>query len=111
MNPGSAGRPHTSSADVPRRRVLIPPDLVVLCRGAVPLKTHIIYGILTSRLSQHPEVLFAGVGITLAGVLCCAGLARRRKTAARVLVIPALVLAVTWSSPLNGPGNSCVAPI
>ena len=60
-------------------------------------KTHIIYGILTSRLSQHPEVLFAALAVALAAVLSCAGLAWGRKTsAARVLVIPALVLAVAF---------------
>lgn len=60
-------------------------------------KTHIIYGILTSHLSQHPGVLFAAMAIIFLAGLACAGLAWGRKTAAvRVLVIPALVLAVTF---------------
>ena len=79
--------------------VLLIPCLTWWYYAVVPsrYKTHIIYGILTSHLSQHPEVLFAGVAIILAGVLGCAGLAWGRKTAAaRALVIPALVLAVTF---------------
>ena len=57
----------------------------------------IIYGILTSHLSQHPGVLFAAMAIIPVAVLCRAGLAWGRKTAAaRALVIPALVLSVAF---------------
>ncbi len=76
--------------------VLVPP-LTRWYYAVVPsrYKTHIIYGILTSHLSQHPEILFAAAAIAFVGLLACAGLAWRRKTsAARALVIPALVLAV-----------------
>jgi cytochrome bd-type quinol oxidase subunit 1 len=79
--------------------VLLIPFLTWWYYAVVPsrYKTHIIYGILTSHLSQHPEVLFAAVAIILVAVLFCAGLAWGRKTsAARVLVIPALVLAVAF---------------
>ncbi len=77
---------------------LIPP-LTWWYYAVVPsrYKTHIIYGILTSHLSQHPGVLFAAAAVALAGLLACAGLAWGRKTsAARALVIPALVLAVAF---------------
>jgi len=79
--------------------VVLIPFLTWWYYGVVPsrYKTHIIYGILTSRLSQHPEVLFAAVAIMLVGVLSCAGLAwRRQATLAQALVIPALVLAVAF---------------
>ena len=57
----------------------------------------IIYDILTSHLSQHPGVLFAAMAIIPVAVLCCAGLAWGRKTAAaRALVISALVLSVVF---------------
>lgn len=78
--------------------VLIPP-LTWWYYAVVPsrYKTHIIYGILTSHLSQHPAVLFAAVAVALVVVLACTGLAWGRKAAAaRVLVIPALVMAVTF---------------
>jgi cytochrome bd-type quinol oxidase subunit 1 len=67
--------------------------------AAVPsrYKTHIIYGILTSHLSQHPAVLFVAAAVALAVVLVCAASAlSRRAAAARALVIPALVLAVAF---------------
>ena len=79
--------------------VLLIPFLAWWYYTVVPsrYKTHIIYGILTSHLSQHPEVLFAAAAIALVAVLFCAGLAWGRKTsAARALVIPALVLAVAF---------------
>ena len=55
--------------------VLLIPCLTWWYYAVVPsrYKTHIIYGILTSHLSQHPEVLFAAVAIILVGVLACAG--------------------------------------
>jgi hypothetical protein len=60
-------------------------------------KTHIFYGILTSRLSQHPEILTYAVAAALVTLLACTGLAwRGRVGGARVLVIPALVFMVVW---------------
>jgi len=79
--------------------VVLIPFLIWWYYAVVPsrYKTHIIYGILTSHLSQHPGVLFAAVAIALVVVLACAGLAWGRKAAAaRVLVIPALVLSVVF---------------
>ncbi|MGO8763447.1 MAG: cytochrome C [Desulfobaccales bacterium] len=79
--------------------VALIPSLIWWYYAVVPsrYKTHIIYGILTSHLSQHPGVLFAAVATALVVVLACAGLAWGRKAAAaRVLVIPALVLSVVF---------------
>jgi cytochrome bd-type quinol oxidase subunit 1 len=59
-------------------------------------KTHILYGILTSHLSQHPTILFVAVAVALALLAACAVLARSRRDAVRVLVIPALVLSVAF---------------
>ena len=79
--------------------VVLIPALTWWYYAVVPsrYKTHIIYGILTSHLSQHPGVLFAAVALMLVVVLACAGLAwRRQATAAKALVIPALVLSVVF---------------
>jgi hypothetical protein len=60
-------------------------------------KTHIFYAVLTSRLSQQPEVLTVAAGVALVTLLACTGLAwRGRVRGARVLVIPALVCMVVW---------------
>jgi len=60
-------------------------------------KTHFIFGILTSHLSQHPQIVFIGAVITFGGVLLYALAALlKAKLAARTLVIPALVLAVVF---------------
>lgn len=78
---------------------LIPP-LTWWYYAVVPsrYKTHIIYGILTSRLSQRPEVLFAAAAIALLAILSCSWFAwRRQATAAKVLVIPALLLSVAFT--------------
>jgi cytochrome bd-type quinol oxidase subunit 1 len=78
--------------------VLIPP-LSAWYYAEVPLryKTHIIFGILTSHLSQHPEILPVAAGVALLTVLACAWFALRRKApAVKVLVIPALVLSIAF---------------
>lgn len=78
--------------------VLIPP-LSAWYYTEVPLryKTHIIFGILTSHLSQHPQILPAAAGAALLTVLSCAWFAWRRKApVVKVLVIPALVLSIAF---------------
>ena len=78
--------------------VLIPP-LSAWYYTEVPLryKTHIIFGILTSHLSQHPQILPAAAGAALFTVLSCAWFAWRRKApVVKVLVIPALVLSIAF---------------
>ncbi len=60
-------------------------------------KTHIIYGILTSHLSQHPGVLFMAAAAAFLGLLSCSWFAwRRQATLVKVLVIPALLASVSF---------------
>ena len=57
-------------------------------------KTQLISGLLTSHLSQHPEILYLAIGLTLAVTLGYALAATIGAVAgARLLVIPALLLA------------------
>jgi hypothetical protein len=79
--------------------VALIPFLIWWYYAVVPsrYKTHLIFGILTSHLSQRPGVLWAALALVLAVILAGALLAwRQRATAAQALVIPALVLAVTF---------------
>lgn len=79
--------------------VVLMPCLTWWYYAMVPFryKTHIIYGILTSHLSQQPAILLPAVAVALVVLFACAGLAwRRQATAAQALVIPALVLSVAF---------------
>lgn len=79
--------------------ILVIPLLSWWYLAVVPsrFKTHLIFGILTSHLSQHPEVLYAGAAINILAALSYSLLALNRSTTpAKVLVIPALVLSVAF---------------
>jgi hypothetical protein len=77
--------------------VLLIPALSWWYYAVVPsrFKTHIIFGILSSHLSQYPWILFVAAAITLIVALSYALAALLKSmTAAKILVIPALVLTV-----------------
>jgi hypothetical protein len=62
-------------------------------------KTHFIFGILTSHLSQHPQIVYIGAGLALLGILAFSLAAVLKSSlAARSLVIPALLLSVIFVS-------------